>query len=138
MGRETRIKLMNNHKIIIPIYFGYLQIVVAEDFVVAANKLNISDEGFKLNTLGAFVSTSDDDLGHECYTLFIQPDVDHDLIAHEVVHLVNEFYIKRGIKLDLYNDEPQAYLTGWITGEIYKVLKKMKIKKFKKRKNYKF
>lgn len=110
-------------KVDIPIYHGYLRIVIAKDYVKAAKRLKIDDEGNDLNSLGAFVCTSRDDLGYECYNVFLHKDIDHDLIAHEVVHLVNAIYVRKKITLDPHNDEPQSYLTGWITGEIYKALK---------------
>ena len=47
-----------------------------------------------------------------------------DVVAHEAVHLVNHVFIHTGIKLEPYNDEAQAYLTGWFVKEILKFLKK--------------
>ena len=47
----------------------------------------------------------------------------NSLIAHESVHLVNHLFEDWGIKLDLDNDEPQAYLTGWFVEQIDKFLK---------------
>ena len=44
------------------------------------------------------------------------------IIAHEVAHLVNYIFKDRGVELDLNNDEPQAYLTGWLFKEIDKFL----------------
>ena len=44
------------------------------------------------------------------------------IIAHEVTHLVNYIFKDRGVELDLNNDEPQAYLTGWLFKEIDKFL----------------
>jgi hypothetical protein len=45
-----------------------------------------------------------------------------DIIAHEVVHIVNIIFKDCGVKLDLDNDEPQAYLTGYIFKEIIKFI----------------
>jgi hypothetical protein len=42
----------------------------------------------------------------------------NSLIAHEIVHLVNYIFLDTGVKLDLINDEAQAYLTGWLFEEI--------------------
>jgi len=49
---------------------------------------------------------------------------DPDTVAHEAVHIVNRTYSHAGATLSLQNDEPQAYLTGWVVGEIYKTHKK--------------
>lgn len=45
-------------------------------------------------------------------------------LGHEVVHMVNGIFKSRGIKLSLDNDEPQAYLTGWVTQTVYQTIKR--------------
>ena len=45
-------------------------------------------------------------------------------LGHEVVHMVNGIFKSRGIKLYLDNDEPQAYLTGWVTQTVYQTIKR--------------
>jgi hypothetical protein len=45
------------------------------------------------------------------------------VIAHEVVHLVNYIYQDCSMQLDRHNDEPQAYLTGWLFNKIEDFLK---------------
>jgi len=45
-------------------------------------------------------------------------------IAHEVFHAANYIFESIGAKPDTQNDEPQAYLVGWIAGEVHKALKK--------------
>jgi len=48
-------------------------------------------------------------------------------IAHEISHVVNGIFNIRGIEPDSENNEPFAYLTGWITQKIFgKILKKEK------------
>ena len=43
-------------------------------------------------------------------------------IAHEIVHIKNHIYLDCAMELDRYNDEPEAYLTGWLFDEIHKFL----------------
>lgn len=51
-------------------------------------------------------------------------DVEHlSNVAHEIVHIKNEIYLDCAMELDRNNDEPEAYLTGWLFDEIYKFLK---------------
>lgn len=111
-------------KVNIPIYFGFLRIVVTQNFNDTAKHLNVDDEGLDLNTFGAFSCLCRGPHHEPIFTVFFDPDVDHDLIAHEVVHLVNLIYIERHIELDMKNDEHQALLAGWVTGQIYEVLEK--------------
>lgn len=58
------------------------------------------------------------------YALFTS--LNKAVIAHETVHLVNHIFEDRYIELDSNNDEPQAYLTGWIFYNVYKALKQLK------------
>lgn len=44
------------------------------------------------------------------------------VIVHEVVHIVNFIFKSCGVKLDIDNDEPQAYLTSWLFNEISELL----------------
>lgn len=52
-------------------------------------------------------------------------DADHlSNIAHEIVHLKNHIYLDCAMELDRYNDEPEAYLTGWLFDKINNFLNK--------------
>jgi hypothetical protein len=43
---------------------------------------------------------------------------DVNTIAHEVVHIKNAVFRHSGMEHDPDNDEPEAYLSGWIAGKI--------------------
>lgn len=107
----------------IPIYYGYLRIVVTKNFKKAFKKLKVDDEGINLSNYGAFTGNDITEEGYFRYTVFIKPDIEPDLIAHEVVHLVNRFCIDHHIKLSRKKDENQAYITAWFVREIHKSLK---------------
>lgn len=109
-------------KINIPIYFGYLKIVIAKDFIKAAEKVKYKTE-YDLSLYGAFVYSNHNKKGITVYTGFFKPDASHQSISHEVVHLVNYVFRDRQMPLDTNNDEAQAYLTGWFTDQVYKALK---------------
>lgn len=102
-----------------PLYFETIQIVITNDFNKALKKNNIS-YNFDTNMYSAFVWIKGD------ITLFITPDSDISIIAHECVHIVNEIFKRCAIKLDIENDEPQAYLMGWIVKEVYDIMNKNK------------
>lgn len=115
---------MKTTKFSIPIYFGYLQIIVTESFNDAAIKFKVNNQGKDLDYYyGAFVDVQSFGNGQDFFNVFFKPNPHPALIAHEVVHLVNRLYIERGMDLDKHNDENQAYLTGWFTEKIYKALK---------------
>lgn len=106
----------------IPIYIGYFRIVIAKDLAKAFNKLGGKWDS-DVNGYEAFVYNDNAKNGVNRHTVYFKPNPAHEIVAHEVVHLVNSLFIDSGVQLDRYNDEPQAYLTGWFVKEIYKALK---------------
>jgi len=115
---------MKIRKIDIPIYYGYLNVIIAEDeqdMISVGKSYNHKED---VSKYGAFSWSDYDKKGiNNCYVV-ITKNVSNHLIAHEVVHLVNAIFLHIGCELDRINDEPQAYLTGWIFNEIEKFLVK--------------
>jgi len=56
--------------------------------------------------------------------LNITPDATPGVIAHEAVHIANYVFKQCCILPDLDNDEPQAYLIGWIVEQIAGVIER--------------
>ena len=114
---------MKVRKIKIPIYFGVLEVVVAKNLRKALIKHKEPLNGFKPENYDAFVW---DDLssGLAVYKVYIKPTANHKTVAHEALHIVNLLFNNIGAKPDLNNDEPQAYLLGWVVEQIHKTLKK--------------
>ena len=107
---------MKSKTIKIPIYFGLLTIIQVDDFdqVNSIYNTKIDDSLYDAVVF--------EPLNKDEYVIAIKK-VEWSIIAHEVVHVVNAIFLKCGIKLDRHNDEPQAYLTGWIFKEIENFLK---------------
>jgi hypothetical protein len=110
---------MIQKEIKIPIYFGKLTLIVTTDWK-EVDKVFGTKIDEKLYDAVVFESKDKDQ-----YVLAIK-QVEWPIIAHEVVHVVNAIFLSCGIELDRHNDEPQAYLTGWITNEIDIFLKENK------------
>lgn len=101
----------------IPIYFGTLVII-------------FTDELERLNSMYGTKIKEDD---YDAVVFIDKPESnkvvvaikkkDWSVIAHETVHVVNAIFLSCHIELDRHNDEPQAYLTGWVVSEIDKFLK---------------
>jgi hypothetical protein len=100
----------------IPLYFGKLILIKTDDFK-KVNKVYKTKAKNKLYDAVVFETIK---RKHHVVAIKV---VDWSIIAHETVHLVNDIFLKCGIQLDRVNDEPQAYLTGWIVSEIDKFLK---------------
>ncbi len=111
-------------KIQIPIYFGFLHVVISKDFEKACKKLKVDIKGNDINCWGAFCNKYTSKNGILHYRVFLKPKASETIIAHETVHLVNMIFDDRHMQLDVLNDEAQAYLTGWITKQVYKAIKK--------------
>ena len=83
------------------------------------------EEDFEYNTFGALTFMKTKDGTDHFFMLF---DKNRDLtistLSHESYHLLNCIYISRCIKHDPHNDEPGAYLIGWINQTVYNILKK--------------
>lgn len=110
---------MRTKRIEIPIYYGYLIIVVSDNFTAVAKKYKIQES---VEHFGAFFYNFRNKNGIMEFMVCVPENVSNHLIAHEVVHIVNGIFIEKGIQLDRHNDEPQAYLTAWIFNEIEKFL----------------
>lgn len=54
-------------------------------------------------------------------------DITHGVIAHEVSHAVFHILDERGLSHTSESDEAYAYLVGWITNLVYRVLKENKL-----------
>jgi hypothetical protein len=110
---------MKSKTINIPIYECGLTIILTDDLneVVKKYKLEGNWDNFGALTFG-------DKLKHRHYVVAFTDASHLSNIAHEIVHIKN--YIFHGInaKIDIDNDEPEAYLTGWLFDKIYDFLTK--------------
>ena len=95
----------------IPIYQCKLTIILDKDLSYVEKKYNtksLKNYGavtmIKPNTFSEYIVAFEYSTG--------------SIIAHEVVHLVNYIFQDRNVELDRFNDEPQAYLTGWLFKQI--------------------
>lgn len=116
---------MFTSRIDIPIYFGYLNIVFADDLQAASDKFKLSLDN---KSYAAFVESKKDKKGlAEYWMVFDMKELDHTIVAHETVHCANWIFHDINAKPDLINDEPYAYLVGWITKQVYKLATKHKV-----------
>ncbi len=110
-------------KVKIPIYFGYLKIIISEspEFKDVNEKFHTkADENYSAFT---FQDQNGD------YSITFPLDVKNSSICHECCHLTNMIFGHIGMKLDTNNDEAQCYLTGWIFEQVERVFNKYKEQK---------
>ncbi len=115
------------HFVDVPLYGSGLHIIIAGDLAAAYKAAGFSKNRHDMNSYGAWAWDQTSEQGHGIYALF-RPGASGKLVAHEAVHLANSVFRRCCIKPDLKNDEPQAYLTGWIAGQIANALANKQLK----------
>lgn len=60
--------------------------------------------------------------GSHFWMMFKKTNIDINTVSHECYHTVSSICISRGMTIDPHNDEPQAYLMGWIMNLTYNFL----------------
>lgn len=102
----------------IPIYCGKITIILDKD-------LSYIEKKYKTISLDGFGAVTLKDQSKYRHYIVAFTDKKHlSNIAHEIVHLKNHIYLDCAMQLDRHNDEPEAYLTGWLFDVIYDFLNK--------------
>lgn len=100
----------------IPIYCGKLTVMLDKDLLFIEKK-------YKTKSLKDFGAVTLQDSTKYRHYVVAFTDRNHlSNIAHEIVHIKNHIFLDCSMELDRYNDEPEAYLTGWLFDEIYKII----------------
>jgi hypothetical protein len=110
-------------KIKLSTYNCNLHFIITDNLTREVNKVyknyNMSED-FKDSAEGVVISLDIDD-----YTFILSNEyITHNTIAHEVYHVVVKVTEDRGV----IDEEAQAWLAGYVTGEIYKFLQKKNLK----------
>jgi hypothetical protein len=104
----------------IPIYCCKVTVIVCKDLSLVAKKYNLTED---VTDFGSF--TFKDESSYRHYVMVLQDDWRSNVV-HELVHVVNHIYLDCAMQLDRHNDEPQAYLMGWLFDKIDNFLKQIK------------
>ena len=104
----------------IPLY--HADLIIAQD----SNGQKILDKygiKFSIFGFGAVTFRHQSKNGYDRYVIaFNNKDIHAGLIAHEALHVVTYLFQDKQIRIDTDNDEPAAYLLGWIVSECHKFL----------------
>lgn len=101
--------MVRKHKIKVPIYGTSVTVILCDSLKEIEKEYNLTD-----TDCCAAITFKRKFKYHVAFE-----KAPPETIAHEVVHLVNHIFYDRGINLDLINDEPQAYFTGWLFNQIF-------------------
>jgi hypothetical protein len=109
---------MKSKTIEVPIYGCDLTIILTKDLNEVVRKYKLKGEFSEFGAL-----TFEDKSKYRHYIVAFT-DANHlSNIAHEIVHIKNYIFLGINAKVDLHNDEPEAYLTGWLFDKIYESFK---------------
>ncbi|RKT01086.1 hypothetical protein [Chryseobacterium defluvii] len=120
--------MMKSKTIKIPIFFGNLTIIYSEGWDEVNKRYEKQTDWLTPleNLSEACVFTAHYKSGYTQYVVAFKRIPKGFVIAHECVHLVNRIFQDRRLVLDMYNDETQAYLTGWFFEQIDNFFKNQK------------
>ena len=109
---------MKVKKIEVPIYNCDLTIILTKDLNEVVKKYKLPGNWGEFGAL-----TFEDKSKYRDYVVAFT-DANHlSNIAHEIVHIKNYIFLGINAKVDLRNDEPEAYLIGWLFDQINNFLK---------------
>lgn len=102
----------------IPIYNGKLKFIITNDIPRAVKTLPKAMRvmnGENCHGLSLFM--------HPLYVIIVDCD-SYDTVSHEIGHVARALMSDIGFKVTPSNDEPLAYLEGYLSDQIFKRLKK--------------
>lgn len=114
----------------VPLYRGGLHVCIGHnlnDVQEAAGFPLNPDKANQPEEFGAACFEADQDGSYGVFMLF-RPDASPGFVAHEAVHAANYIMAHKGLRADLNNDEPQAYLTEWVVDQVHHALTSKQVK----------
>lgn len=102
-------------------YTVELWILISNNPYYECTKLNHTYKGLEFKWEENAAAMTSNDFYDDNYLLVVfsaDYQVDINTICHEVVHIKNKINDHAGIQHDPDNDEPEAYLSGWIAEQI--------------------
>ena len=109
----------------LPIYYTDIIFIIDHDWTAASKKLKLDLSQDDLKAHALTLDNSDNYITeYEIYLLLKPGFLDINTLMHEVMHIVMYICMFKGIHPDPANDEPLAYLQGYIAEELFKFREK--------------
>lgn len=108
----------------VPIYNVWIDLIVCDSIPEERAKYN---DVFRPVDVGSGVTAhfSVSDTGSIAAIFLKRKNLSHDNIAHEVFHATFRVLADKGENISIKHDEPAAYLCGFLTHSIYKILNRI-------------
>lgn len=104
---------MINKRIKIPLYFQKLRIIQTDNFEEVHKNYRLDGN---IDYAGITI-----DAGYEIVVVF-NKEVTPSLVAHEALHVCSIVFKNIRCEYERDNDEPIAYLLGWVVEQIHKTI----------------
>lgn len=112
---------MKHVKIVVPIYNSWVWVVsdTEECARLCGAKLGVflTDEDFYAQGMTVY--------GRDCNVIWLPVDAEVRTVVHECTHAALNIFHVKGIRCDLDNQEPLAYLMGFLTQAVVDARRKM-------------
>jgi len=105
-----------------------LWVLIADDVRKAVTKLCLKNKGLEIKWSEDMAAWTEDVFynGYVLTIIFDPKEFDVNTVAHECIHIKNRIFEHTDILHDFKNDEPEAYLVGWLVGELQKAYNEFK------------
>lgn len=118
------------HEIEIPIYTGKAIVCIDNDPWTALKEAGLPTgmkrKDAKHCLAWVYESPSDPSRSKARWIVAIKPSADVNTVAHECYHLTNYIAAWYGIEGEAGEDEPAAYIHGWLMEQIWRLLGEQK------------
>lgn len=112
---------MKHVKIVVPIYSSWIWVVSDKEecMRLSGTKLGVrlTEEDFYAEGMVIY--------GNDCNVIWLPQNAAVHTVVHECMHAVLNMCRVKGIQPDVNNQEPIAYLMGWITQAVVDARRKM-------------
>ena len=105
---------MIKKKFKIPLYFQNLIVIQTDDFEALEKEYGLRGGSPEYSAITFETKDS--------IVVAFKSEVDLSIIAHESVHICSYVFLGIDAKVELDNDEPFAYLMGWVVEQIEKTI----------------
>jgi hypothetical protein len=111
---------MNITTIELPIYHLDIVILISDSWETYNKKFKLNLDSEYLSAHAVTTVHPEYKEKHEIYLLLKPKYLDYNTLCHELMHLVMYICDLKGIRPEQDNDEPLAYLQGYLAEELFK------------------
>lgn len=113
--KETTVQALH-YEIEVPLYNQV--ILYFDDGVEFQKVIDASDLEVNLKGVGGYAIQAESEAGYRLFMMYVPADATAGVVAHECFHMTGMIMDTVGVKYDIDNDEPFAYLNGFMVEQV--------------------